>query len=172
MCAQLGYASGTIYDATTPSDVFSLDNVACTGTERRIADCPHNAYGTENCTSPEGVGVTCAVYTEGQARVRAGTSRNRGRVEVLHASIWTTVCDDIYTPALQANFVNVACRNLGYPGTGSMYTAAGGADPILLDDVMCAGSESSVPMCPALPLFTNQLQPRRGHRRDLHALIA
>ena len=155
VCTQLGYRTGAHFTTTAPSDAFVLDDVNCSGGERRIDACPHSAYGVENCFSGEGMGVRCELYREGDARLIAGTSRRSGRVEVLRSSIWGTVCDDIYTTPLMTSFVQTACRNLGFPGAGSMFTAAAGVDPILYDDVMCAGTETNIPMCPALPVFSN-----------------
>lgn len=158
VCAQLGYASGTIYDTTAPGSNYVLDDVSCTGTERRIADCSHAAYGTHNCFDFEGVGVRCAVYAEGDNRVVGGGGRNTGRIEVLHSSIWTTVCDDVIqfggTPA--TNFVRTACSNMGFPGLGTVTTdVPEGVDPILLDDVMCRATDARLLVCPALPLFSH-----------------
>ena len=36
-----------------------LDNVACTGTETRLIDCPNNGIGIHNCVHSEDAGVTC-----------------------------------------------------------------------------------------------------------------
>lgn len=159
-CQQLGYRGGefvSTYDA--PSNVFALDDVACSGTERRIDACPHLAWGTHNCSASEGAGLRCAIYGEGQARLVEGTARNNGRVEVLHASVWGTVCDDIiqYDTTLASNFGQVTCRELGFipttgmpSGTTLLYSAVtDGTDPIWMDDVMCTGAESTLPMCPS-----------------------
>ena len=36
-----------------------LDNVACTGSETRLIDCPANALGSHNCQHSEDAGVRC-----------------------------------------------------------------------------------------------------------------
>ena len=36
-----------------------LDNVACTGTESRLIDCPANSLGSHNCAHSEDAGVRC-----------------------------------------------------------------------------------------------------------------
>lgn len=36
-----------------------LDNVGCTGVERRLIDCPNNGVGVHNCAHSEDAGVTC-----------------------------------------------------------------------------------------------------------------
>ncbi len=152
VCQQLGYARGTFlstYDA--PSDTFILDDVNCTGTERRIGDCPHPSYGTENCFSTEGAGFRCETWQEGDARLVDGTARNAGRVEVLHGGVWGTVCDDYISTAgaRQDAFVSVGCRELGFSGAGMALTSVpDGVDPTWLDDMNCSGSESRLSSCP------------------------
>jgi cysteine-rich repeat protein len=154
VCQQLGYRRGTFlstYDA--PGDVFVVDDVNCTGSERRIGDCPHTAYGTENCSSIEGAGFRCDLFAEGDLRLIAGTARNRGRVEVLHNNVWGTVCDDQLESAgaRQTNFVAVGCGQLGFTRAGSplLYSAvADGVDPVWMDDVNCAGGEATLASCP------------------------
>ena len=37
-----------------------LDNLACTGSETRLFDCPHNGVGTHNCLHSEDAGVVCS----------------------------------------------------------------------------------------------------------------
>lgn len=156
VCQQLGYRGGTFvstYDA--PTDTFVLDDVNCTGSERRIGDCPHLAYGTENCWTGEGAGFRCDVHVEGDLRLAGGTARNSGRVEILHQNVWGTVCDDFLTSAdaRQSNFVAVGCGQLGFERAGSalLYSAVpDGIDPVWMDDLSCAGSETSLGACPFL----------------------
>ena len=40
-----------------------LDNVACTGNERRLIDCPANPLGGHNCHHVEDAGVRCTPLT-------------------------------------------------------------------------------------------------------------
>lgn len=153
VCQQLGYAGGTFlstYDA--PGDTFVLDDVNCTGTERRIGDCPHLAWGSENCSRTEGAGFRCELYGEGGVRLVDGSARNNGRVEVLHSNVWGTVCDDFLSAAdaRQSSFLAVTCGQLGFRRAGSaLLTSAvvDGVEPTWLDDVQCTGSETSLPMC-------------------------
>ena len=44
-----GQGSGTIW----------LDNVDCTGSESRLDECSHRAWGQHNCGHQEDAGVTC-----------------------------------------------------------------------------------------------------------------
>ncbi len=153
MCQQLGYADGTFlttYDA--PSDTFELDDVNCTGSERRIGDCPHQPWGTENCVATEGAGFRCRIYQDGDIRLADGMARNSGRVEVLHNNIWGTVCDDYMETAgaRRDGFVAVSCGQLGFTRTGSaLITTAvpDGVDPTWMDNVDCNGVETTLPAC-------------------------
>lgn len=36
-----------------------LDDLACTGRENRLADCPNPGWGVENCGHGEDVGIEC-----------------------------------------------------------------------------------------------------------------
>jgi len=163
VCTQMGYRTGAFFATSAPGDVFILDDVNCNGATRRVADCAHLAYGEENCSASEGTGIRCSVHGEGDTRMAANTFRTIGRVEVLHNSVWGTVCDDglevtsgASTMAARTAFASVTCRNLGFPGTGNTSSAsAPGTDPIVLDNVMCAGTEANLLLCPANPLFEN-----------------
>ncbi|MFK7997956.1 MAG: DUF4215 domain-containing protein [Polyangiales bacterium] len=153
VCQQLGYQDGTFltsYDS--PTATFVLDDVNCLGSERRLGDCPHPPYGTENCGTTEGAGFRCVAAAENDLRLVEGSARNRGRVEILHSGVWGTVCDDGLTSGTaQSNFVAVSCGDLGFERAGSALTLAAvedGAEPIWLDNVNCAGSETQLASCP------------------------
>ena len=61
-CRSLGF-TGDYAVATTNSlfgdvpSTFAMDNVACTGSEASLQDCPHLL--TDNCVASEGAGVRC-----------------------------------------------------------------------------------------------------------------
>ena len=58
-----------------------------------------------------------APCTNGDIRLRGGTNRFEGRVEICINNQWGTVCDDAWGTA----DANVACRQLGFASTGIYY---------------------------------------------------
>ena len=67
-------------------------------------------------------------------------------MEVNYNGEWGTVCDDGWD-SIDAQ---VVCRQLGFGSSGSSYSNAyfgQGAGPILLDNVTCTGSESTIASC-------------------------
>ncbi len=60
-CRQLG---GTVMSFDTsvdgPSEDFWLDNVNCKGSESRLEDCKHDAWGREDCDEDEHVELYCS----------------------------------------------------------------------------------------------------------------
>uniref|UniRef100_A0A8B9FVH2 Soluble scavenger receptor cysteine-rich domain-containing protein SSC5D n=1 Tax=Amazona collaria TaxID=241587 RepID=A0A8B9FVH2_9PSIT len=81
-----------------------------------------------------------------QIRLANGPNRCAGRVEVEHEGQWGTVCDDGW----DLNDAKVICRQLG---CGTAVAAPGqarfgtGMDPIWLDNVECAGTETAFRQC-------------------------
>ncbi|XP_062604131.1 deleted in malignant brain tumors 1 protein-like [Saccostrea cucullata] len=79
----------------------------------------------------------------------AVTSRY-GRVEVLYAGVWGTICDD----AWDNKDAKVICKMKGYNSGGIAYRSATygeGSGQIWLDDVQCTGTESSLMECSKRP---------------------
>ena len=84
-------------------------------------------------------------------RLVGGNSFREGRVEVNYNGEWGTVCDDGWSYA----DAYVVCRQLGFGSSGTPYYNAylgQGSGPILLDNVTCTGSESTLANCGHLGL--------------------
>ena len=61
-CRQLGYGSGTAsadYLPLPDGMPFWLDDIGCTGTESRLADCRHPGWGKHNCSEIEAARIAC-----------------------------------------------------------------------------------------------------------------
>ncbi len=79
-------------------------------------------------------------------RLVNGNSRCAGRVEVLHNGQWGTVCDDDWDLPDAA----VVCREVDCgKAIQAMHLAhfGQGSGPILMDNVVCTGSESTLKDC-------------------------
>ena len=85
--------------------------------------------------------------TSGSIRLVGGSNIYEGRVEVCVNNQWGTVCDDYWGTA----DAQVVCRQLGYSTSNvtAFFSAyfGQGIGPIHLDDVSCAGTESSLFSC-------------------------
>ena len=79
-----------------------------------------------------------------QVRLVGGQNESRGRIEILYAGVWGTVCNDSFS----LSSANVVCRELGYSGALQVESFGPGTGQIWLDDVQCTGSETSIEDCP------------------------
>ncbi|XP_062448978.1 deleted in malignant brain tumors 1 protein-like isoform X5 [Rhea pennata] len=125
-------------------DPIWMDEVDCVGTEDVLSKCPAKPWGTHECTHSEDASVVCSEPPT--IRLVNGSSRCTGRVEVLHAQQWGTVCDDDW----KLVYADVVCRQLGCGAAISALGSAAfgpGADPIWLDDVKCTGREATLSEC-------------------------
>ncbi|NWZ03814.1 DMBT1 protein, partial [Loxia curvirostra] len=137
--AQFGEGAGPIW----------LDGLRCAGSEAHLAECPGHTWGRHTCNHAEDAGAACAeseAPPPPQVRLSGAPDRCAGRVEVLHAHLWGTVCDDTWG----LREAQVLCAHLGCgpaleaPG-GARYGR--GAGPIWLDDVTCTGEEPDFFRC-------------------------
>ncbi|XP_071497094.1 scavenger receptor cysteine-rich domain-containing protein DMBT1-like [Diadema antillarum] len=146
VCTSLGYggAKDALRNAAFGQGTGNiwLDDMSCTGTETSIFDCGNNGIGVNDCSHYQDAGVRCI---DG-VRLVDGETPREGRVEVYANGAWGTVCDDYW----DLNDAEVVCRGLGYGGTENALTNAAfgqGTGDILLDDVSCTGTETSIFDC-------------------------
>lgn len=125
-----GAGSGTIW----------LDDVRCSGTETRIADCRHRDWGSHNCGHDEDVSVSCP-----SVRLVGGPSPREGRLKVYHNRRWGTVCSHYFDNSA----AEVVCYMLEYGRAGQAigYRYGAGSGMIWLDDVQCNGTETNIADC-------------------------
>ncbi|MBN2723718.1 MAG: scavenger receptor cysteine-rich domain-containing protein [Deltaproteobacteria bacterium] len=149
VCSQLGHKFDSYNGSYTNDGNYLLDNVDCNGTEKRIVDCAHNDWGDENCFSWEVTGVKCTVWDEGDIMLKNGDQLNNGIIKILNQNVWGTICNDGVYGDNATYFSSVACYELGFTTTGSVYTESDSeeTDPIWLDEVTCTGSEAGLEQC-------------------------
>ena len=72
-----------------------------------------------------------------------GQNENEGRIHVLYANIWGTICRHSFT----MESANVVCRELGYRGALEVELFGTGTGRIWLDELQCIGNETSIEQC-------------------------
>ncbi|KAJ8311383.1 LOW QUALITY PROTEIN: hypothetical protein KUTeg_010738 [Tegillarca granosa] len=143
ICGMLGYTDTSIvryyssgYFGQGSGQIW-LDDLNCYGYEKDISQCGSGGWGNHNCGHGEDVGVSCTV------RLRDGSNRWNGRVEVLHNGQWGTVCDDSF----DVNDARVICTMLGNVRYYSSAYFGQGRGQIWLDDLNCNGYENDISQC-------------------------
>ncbi|XP_053168860.1 neurotrypsin-like isoform X1 [Hemicordylus capensis] len=158
VCRQLGFRGparlASAGEFASGQGFILLDDVACTGIELSLFDCPHSSWGQHDCSHEEDVGVHCSLDSNTvpddasglPVRLVDGESTKEGRVEVFLNGQWGSVCDDGWTDRDAA----VVCRQLGYSGAAKAKIMAyfgEGHGPIHLDNVECSGTERTLGEC-------------------------
>ncbi|KAM6222039.1 lysyl oxidase homolog 3 isoform 3-T3 [Rhynchocyon petersi] len=161
LCRELGFTEATGWTHSAKYGAGTgriwLDNLSCRGTEQSVSECTSRGWGNSDCTHDEDAGVICkdqrlpgfsdSNVIEAWVRLKGGAHPGEGRVEVLKAGTWGTVCDRKWD--VQA--ASVVCRELGF---GSAREALSGArmgqgmGAVHLSEVRCSGLEASLWMCP------------------------
>jgi len=84
VCGMLGLTGGEVLPKGTfpvgTGDIW-MDNIKCTGHERKIWMCPHNGWGIHNCEHTSDVGIECHPYVSGPPgwRGKTGAPGDRGK---------------------------------------------------------------------------------------------
>ncbi|XP_038069875.1 deleted in malignant brain tumors 1 protein-like [Patiria miniata] len=153
VCWQLGFskaisAPGSAYFGRGSGKTL-WTKMDCSGAEDRLEDC-NKGHDTSTCTPSDNAGVICGEdkpAEEGSVRLVDGATQYEGRVEIHLNGRWGTVCDT--DSDWNNNAANVVCRQLGYGNalsSGKVYTNVG-TGAILIDSVVCFGSESRLEYC-------------------------
>ncbi|KAL3852282.1 hypothetical protein ACJMK2_015946 [Sinanodonta woodiana] len=178
VCRMLGYR----YGRRVRDGLFGpgrgriwLDDVNCDNDSSHLAECRHSGWGKENCEHTEDAGVECLDFIPSttqlsnieqvQVRLVNGKTESDGRLEVYYTRRedlgWGTVCDDDWDDREAA----VVCRMLGFSGgrTAPKLVYGMGVGSILLDDLQCQGTESSLAECGHFKPGDNNC----GHEEDV-----
>eukprot|EP00057_Strongylocentrotus_purpuratus_P024417 XP_011678891.1 PREDICTED: deleted in malignant brain tumors 1 protein-like [Strongylocentrotus purpuratus] len=117
----------------------------------------NDAVNSYSCVCGTGYeGTYCETATSLTIQLSGGTS---GRLLVYFAGAWGTVCDDSF----DLNAGNVVCKQLGLTGYSTHATVGGGTGSIVLDNLVCTGSETNIAQC----THNGYLSHNCGHSEDL-----
>ncbi|KAF6321362.1 lysyl oxidase like 3 [Rhinolophus ferrumequinum] len=161
LCRELGFTEATGWTHSAKygpgTGRIWLDNLSCSGTEQSVTDCTSRGWGNSDCTHDEDAGVICkdqrlpgfsdSNVIEARMRLKGGAHPGEGRVEVLKAGTWGTVCDRKW----DLHAASVVCRELGFGTAREALRGARmgqGMGAIHLSEVRCSGQEPSLWKCP------------------------
>ncbi|XP_048727704.2 mucin-4-like isoform X2 [Ostrea edulis] len=141
-------ATSPVASTTTSNMPSSTEAATLHDASTTTSDMPSS---TEAATSPVASTTTSEmlnpIHLNSSVRLVGGPTPYEGRVEVYHAGVWGTVCDDIWNDRLSA----VVCRSLGFPwNTSESYCCSRygqGTGVIWMDNVYCIGNEERIELC-------------------------
>lgn len=110
-----------------------LNEVICTGSEMKLADCAHNNFNVNDCSHSQDIAIQCqrkslilaikfvmisftfCIHTarqcnETEVRLVDGRSAYDGIVELCVGGVWGRICDDEWN----TRDATVTCNQLGY----------------------------------------------------------
>ena len=163
-CRQLGFDGGaaeTALDTLDGSGVIWVTQLACDGSETRLADCAAT-WGPIDTPHTADIGVEC--WKDGDLRTETGGSL--GRVEVFHDGSWGTICDELFGD----EEADVACRQMGF-ASGTVRPSSStndGSGTIWMSWVECAGWEERLDQCS----FGGWANHECDHTRDVGVTCA
>lgn len=164
-CKQLGLGNvgisrGNAYYGSGDGPIL-LDDVQCGGDEEKLLQCDSSPLGEHNCVHGEDAGVECyeqmptvAPNKEWKVSLVGGPGPYSGTIQLQINDQLGTICDDHF--GLSDGLV--ICKMLGYPFVVRVHVSAKfgiGEGDILLDDLQCTGTESSLENCRFAPLGTH-----------------
>ena len=157
VCRQLGFSGAAApYYASyfgAGSGPIGMDEICCTGRERRLQDCHFDGWFKHNCKHTEDAGVRCRVPHEPASRrvlpVRLvkGNRDGDGIVEIQYKGDWGAIDSEQFSN----ENARVICGQLGYPhgetGTCTAAECAVYVGSIIARGFICTGSETTLSRC-------------------------
>jgi len=128
-------------------------NIFAGGCGDGVVQLGEEACDDGNTTDLDGCSGACAIEAvDGALRIVDGPDASEGRLEIFHAGVWGTICDDPNDLGLWDTLMenaNVACRQLGFSSgvTVSSDTTADGTGTTWFDEVVCTGAEVRLTEC-------------------------
>ena len=156
VCRQLGFSGltapyyGGYFGAG--SGPIAMDEIRCTGRERRLQDCQFDGWFKHNCKHTEDAGVRCRVHEPASRRmipVRLvnGNSDADGIVEIQYKGGRGAISSQRFSE----ESARVICGQLGYPqgeiGTRATAECAVYEGSIIARGFICTGRETSLSRC-------------------------
>ncbi|XP_027627009.1 scavenger receptor cysteine-rich domain-containing protein SCART1 [Tupaia chinensis] len=137
--AHFGAGSGRIW----------MDEMGCQGNESVLWQCPFWGWGRHDCRRKEDAGVFCSESVA--LRLRGGTHRCAGWLDVLYNGTWGAVCSN----ALKDIALSIICKQLGCGAWGWLENKPfqeAGSSTFWVDNIECRTlRNSTLWQCPSAP---------------------